>query len=93
MEPAWFGLAFVGATILLTMIVAWASLAAWGDRWACPPPRSRRWPQMTEETRYVCPLCGVSLPSGQEAGCPVIEAFGFVMAESNRSGAEGPTPL
>jgi hypothetical protein len=34
----------------------------------------------------------VNVPEQQDAGCPVMEAFGIVMAESKRAITEGPTP-
>ena len=46
-----------------------------------PKGRSRT----MDKTLGACPLCGVNVPSEQDAGCPVIEAFGFVMTESKRA--------
>ena len=37
------------------------------------------------EASRICALCGVEVPSQHgDAGCPLIEAFGFVMVESMR---------
>ncbi len=96
-QPSVFGLTIVGATSLLFVIVAWATAAdkdVRDDLRAHPSPESSlRHPEEATGTMIerACPLCGANVSSKQDAGCPVIEAFGVVMAESKRHTAEGPT--
>ena len=49
-------------------------------------------PVLVVQKWFDSPLCGVHVPPKQDGGCPVIEAFGIVMAESKRAITEGPTP-
>jgi hypothetical protein len=83
-QPAVFGLTIVGATLLLFLVLAWAA-AADND-----VPKGSLHPRAAEEIR-ACSFCGLNMPSKQDVGCPVIEAFGIVMAESKRATAEGPS--
>lgn len=95
-QPAVFGLAIVGATVLLFVILAWATATDRDVRDTFRAHRSSgtstQHPGTREQIERACPLCGVHVPSKQDGGCPVIEAFGTVMAESKRAIAEGPTP-
>jgi len=95
-QPAVFGLAIVGATVSLFVILAWATAAdkdVRDDHHAYPllemsPPHPEAAASKIERS---CPLCGAITSSKQGAGCPLIEAFGVVMSESKRRIAEGPT--
>ena len=94
-QPAILGLTILGATFLLCMILAWAAATDTEAAKAVGPDSSPMDPaersRPMDETLRACPLCGVNVPLGKDPGCPVIEALGFVMAESKRTGAEGPT--
>ena len=90
-----FGLAIVGGAFLLFVILAWAAATDMDVRDDFRTHRSSKTSTQYPETRKridACPLCGVHVPSKQDEGCPVIEAFGIVMAESKRAITEGPTP-
>ena len=95
-QPAVFGLAIVGTTFLLFVILAWATATDRDVRDTFRAHRSSgtstQHPGAREQIERACPLCGEHVPSKQDGGCPVIEAFGIVMAESKRATAEGPTP-
>jgi len=95
-QPTVFGLAIVGATFLPFVILAWATATDRDVRDTFRAHRSSGTPPQHPVTRKqiegACPSCGVNVPSKQDAGCPVIEAFGIVMAESKRAIADGPTP-
>jgi hypothetical protein len=89
------GFTILGATFLLCLVLAWAAFTDTEGREGLQgPPFSKKAKgrsRTLDKTLHACPLCGMNVPSGQDAGCPVIEAFGFVMAESKRARAEGPT--
>ena len=96
MIPAFVGLMIVGAFVLLIATLAWGAAtdrealgASRGRGRAGLAGRRRRGgPEMTERLR-VCALCGVEVPAEHgDAGCPLIEALGFVMAESERAESE-----
>jgi hypothetical protein len=96
-QPAVFGLVIVGTTFLLFVILAWATATDRDVRDSFRAHRSSgpstQHPEMKKQIERACPLCGVHVPSKQDAAvCPVIEAFGIVMAESKRAITEGPTP-
>jgi hypothetical protein len=95
MVPAFVGLMIVGAFVLLFAIAAWGAATGrealeasmWRGR-AGLAGRRRGGLEMTEIPR-MCALCGVEVPAGHgDVGCPLIEAFGFVMAESVRAKSE-----
>lgn len=94
-QPALIGLTIVGATFLLFVILAWATATDVDVRASFGAHRSSemstRYPATRKQIEHACPLCGVVVPLKQDAGCPVVEAFGIVMAESKRAIAEGPT--
>ena len=87
-QPVVFGLAIIGATLLLFVMLAWATHADLDLR---PDSSSTEHPGTHERIERVCPLCGLRTPASQDAGCPLIEAFGVVMAESKRAIGNGPT--
>jgi hypothetical protein len=95
-QPALIGLTIVGATFLLFVILAWATATDMDVRDSFGAHRSSemstQYPETRNQIEHACPLCGADVPSKQDAGCPVIEAFGIVMAESKRAISEGPTP-
>jgi hypothetical protein len=94
-QPAVLGFTILGATFLLCLVLAWAAVTDTEGREDLQvPPFSKKAKgrsRTLEKTLRACPLCGMNVPLGQNAGCPVIEAFGFVTAESKRARAEGPT--
>jgi hypothetical protein len=95
-QPAMFGLAIVGGAFLLFVILAWAAATDMDVRDDFRTHRSSKpstqYPETRKQIEHACSLCGVNVPEQQDAGCPVMEAFGIVMAESKRAITEGPTP-
>ena len=95
-QPAVFGLAIVGATFLPFVVLAWATATDRDVRDTFRAHRSlgasTQYPETRKQIERACPVCGVEVPSKQDAVCPVIDAFGIVMAESKRAIADGPTP-
>ena len=59
-QPVVFGLAIIGAALLLFVILAWATHADLDLR---PDSSSTEHPGTLERIERVCPLCGVRTPA------------------------------